>query len=386
MRVLTRNRNSRLRRQQRRQNVRVRRGKASRDMDLFIMPDYLFKLHFRFNKETVNRIAETLSASLKPLRGSTGYPISIRNQVAIALLQLSGGCFQRIAGLACSGITQSTARKTTLKVINALIRMKNEWIKFPTPEEMNATAWRMFEYRGLRDCFAGVDGVQIRFQKAPRNIPHGHDVQSYWCHKQFYSLNVMIVANDRYIYDVDCGWFGSAHDAWIWNRSSAKMHIENDPSRYIILGDSAYPLSTKLMKPYDANSRHQLAFNARLCAIRTRMTEHIYGQLKQRFPILREMRHHFRTSQKIIIVCCILHNMAEFLLDEVPDEVNEMDPHKRPLPGVDVGRVPEEGTPGRLPYFDPGPTTVSPRESLRLAQGKWRRDVYLREFVAANRT
>ena len=117
------------------------------------------------------------------------------------------------------------------------------------------------------------------------------------------------------------------------------------------------------MKPYDANSRHQLAFNARLCAIRTRMTEHIYGQLKQRFPILREMRRHFRTSQKIIIVCCILHNMAEFLLDEVPDEVNEMDPHKRPLPGVDVGRVPEEGTPGRLPYFDPGPTTVSPREN-----------------------
>ena len=145
----------------------VCRGKASREMDLFDMPEYLFKMHFQFSKETVSRIAETLADSLKPRRGNTGYPINIKNQVAIALLQLSGGCFQRIPGLACSGITQSTARKTTLRVINALLAIRDEWIKFPTPEEMNTTAWRMFEWRGLRDVFAGVDGFKSGFRKPP---------------------------------------------------------------------------------------------------------------------------------------------------------------------------------------------------------------------------
>ena len=110
-----------------------------------------------------------------------------------------------------------------MRVVKALVRRKKDWIKFPTPEEMDDTAWRMFDRSGIRDIFAGIDGVHIRFQKHPRGIPPAQEVQDYWCRKQFYSINAMIVANDRYIYSVDCGLFGSAHDARVWNRSDAKI-------------------------------------------------------------------------------------------------------------------------------------------------------------------
>ena len=66
--------------------------------------------------------------------------------------------------------------------------------------------------------------------------------------KHFFSLNVQIVSNDRYIYDVDCGWPGSTHDARVWRASNARVHLELDRSRFLIAADSAYPTSLKVMK------------------------------------------------------------------------------------------------------------------------------------------
>ena len=71
------------------------------------------------------------------------------------------------------------------------------------------------------------------------------------------------------------------------------------------------------------------------------MTENVFGRLKQRFPVLRELRTNLRYSQRIIVVCCILHNFAVLLGDELPHDVNASDPHRRPLPGSeDVALMP----------------------------------------------
>ena len=69
--------------------------------------------------------------------------------------------------------------------------------------------------------------------------------------KHFFSLNVQIVSNDRYIYDVDCGWPGSTHDARVWRASNARVHLELDRSRFLIAADSAYPTSLKVMKHWN---------------------------------------------------------------------------------------------------------------------------------------
>ena len=88
-------------------------------MNLFDLTDVAFKLHCRFDKITVVRIAHILDRYLRRenMRGS---PLSPRNQVAVALLQLSGGSFQRITGLAAGGLSQNAAQVAAIRVVDAL--------------------------------------------------------------------------------------------------------------------------------------------------------------------------------------------------------------------------------------------------------------------------
>ena len=39
------------------------------------------------------------------------------------------------------------------------------------------------------------------------------------------------------------------------------------------------------------------------------MTENIFGRLKRKFSILKQLRCALELSQKIVLACCILHNM-----------------------------------------------------------------------------
>lgn len=134
-----------------------------------------------------------------------------------------------------------------------------------------------------------------------------------------------MVANDeKVIYDIDCDWPGCAHDARIWRRSAVK-HIVEEQAVYLIAGDSAYPISPVLMKPFSnaeaANDNDKRLFNQRLSGLRTVMTENVYGVLKRRFPCLREMRNHLPTAKKIIVATAVLHNLAILWNDEVPVEL-----------------------------------------------------------------
>ena len=216
----------------------VSRGKMSAHVNLFDVPDHQFKLSYRFSKENVHRITAILMPFLVRVN-EKGNPLTPSNQVATALLQLSGACFQRITGMAAGGLSQTCARRTTKRVVEALFTLRDEWIKFPTTAQMDETAGEMFEQFKLPNFFAGVDGCQVRFQKKPRGCPPRQDLQLYWCRKQFYSLNVQFVSNHEYIYSVDAQWFGSAHDARIWKRSVAKVMVEDITSGHIIAGDSA---------------------------------------------------------------------------------------------------------------------------------------------------
>jgi hypothetical protein len=82
----------------------------------------------------------------------------------------------------------------------------------------------------------GVDGVFVKFQEAPRNLPPGKHKQQFWTRKGGYGLNVQVVAGDRLIiYDIDCRWPGETHDARVWNRSDFKEEIEKQ-RRFLVAG------------------------------------------------------------------------------------------------------------------------------------------------------
>lgn len=115
------------------------------------------------------------------------------------------------------------------------------------------------------------------------------------------------------LYDIDVGWPGSTHDARVWRRSQVKAHIDQQ-RRFYIAGDSAYPMSEVLVKPYTAvesvNDRSMRLFNKRLSGIRTRTTENVYATWKRRFPVIKQLRYTLFHSQNTIIATGVLHNFA----------------------------------------------------------------------------
>lgn len=283
-----------------------------------------FKRHFRFTKETFAKIVQMLEPDL--LLDPRGDPLSPVQQVCVALHTYGGGHYQRVSGL-CGGVSQNAAREALIRVTDAIIERKDQFIFMPDVQEMEDTSERMFDKFGLPRFAMAVDGMMSRFEEAPKKLPPGTYQQLYWCRKQFYAINCQVVANDRRIYDLDCRWPGSTHDSRIWNRSEVKHYMESQ-RRFLVAGDSGYPISDVLIKPFSMNEasgdRRKRMFNRRLSGARTVMSENIYGVWKRRFPIIKSLRTGFLFSQKIICATAILFNLGRMWAEEdLEEEENE---------------------------------------------------------------
>ena len=175
----------------------------------------------------------------------------------------------------------------------------------------------------LPNVIAGVDGCHIPFLEKPRKIPVGRNPKAFINRKGIYSINSQIVGGiDRRIYDIQLGAPGSYHDAAVWQLSQTKAWFETSFPRRMILGDSAYALSTVLLTPYpEDQSRvddNKCLFNIRHSGARVEMTENIYGMLKRRFPLVKNTRVELPNAVKVTAAAAVLHNMALDWADEMP--------------------------------------------------------------------
>ena len=79
---------------------------------LFDLSGKRFKKATRFTKREVKQIANYLQADLS-FPSNRNHPYSPKDQVAIALMHLAGGHFQRINGLSAGGLSQNGSRLMT---------------------------------------------------------------------------------------------------------------------------------------------------------------------------------------------------------------------------------------------------------------------------------
>jgi hypothetical protein len=295
-----------------RQRVRGRLPHAvNRRLDPLIgLTDAEFKSNFRFDKDSVVRLVDILNLERVNNRGR---PLTPVQQVCLALNFYAGGHFTRIAGL-CGGVSQKAAWLAIERVTNQLVLLKDQFIHMPTDQEMEETATRLETKFKLPRFAFGIDGVVMIFDGAPRKIPAGTVKQDYWHRKMRYAINVQVIGNDKHIiYDINADWQGCTHDSRIWRNSMVKRVIERQ-RRYLLAGDSGYPISENLMTPYRvaealANPRRRL-FNRRLSGLRTVCTENIFGIMKRRWPRLTELRCNHPRGRRYIIAIAILHNIA----------------------------------------------------------------------------
>jgi hypothetical protein len=156
--------------------------------------DAEFKRQFRFTKEAFIVLSEMLGEQLR-LPCERGRPVTVHQQLLVALNHYAGGHFQRTSGL-CGGISQPTVSRIVKRVSRAICEHKRHHLKMPSEAQLLMTAGNMNERFYLPRFGYAVDGMMARFDNKPRDIPQDPqrplDPQDFFCRKGFYAINCQV--------------------------------------------------------------------------------------------------------------------------------------------------------------------------------------------------
>lgn len=170
--------------------------------------------------------------------------------------------------------------------------------------------------------FGAADGTHIPIQ-GPKEFQN-----DYYNRKGFHSVVLQGFVDHQYKFmNVNFGFPGSVHDARVFvNSQLYKLGSEGllcpqvqrqtggKSVPVVILGDSAYPALTWLMKPFSDNRLQtpgRRAYNYHHSRARM-VVENAFGRLKGRWRIL--LKRNDTRIQKLpnlVIACCVLHNLCE---------------------------------------------------------------------------
>lgn len=184
------------------------------------------------------------------------------------------------------------------------------------------------------NCCGSIDGKHVRI-RCPRNAG-----SLFYNYKQFHSIVLLAIIDARYRFvAIDVGSFGREGDAGIFEKSTMGKQIRdgnfNIPPPMmlpgtqtlqpcVILADSAFSLTTNMMKPYSQrDSMHdqsKAVFNYRLSRAR-RTSENSFGILCQYFRVFfTPIAINPTATDDLIVSACILHNMLRNAKIPYPNE------------------------------------------------------------------
>ena len=174
----------------------------------------------------------------------------------------------------------------------------------------------MDEYWQFPCCWAAIDGCHIPIKCPPGGLEACKEYHNF---KNFYSIVSMELVDSHYRFLWgSCGFLGNSHDAVIfrstdlWNSIKGFIPMIGKTVRDVtvpplIVGDSAFPLRSWLLKPYTnaVLTPQQHYFN--YCLSRARMvTEAAYGQLEGRWRVLFRKNESSRDQARITTLACMV--------------------------------------------------------------------------------
>ena len=225
--------------------------------------DFLWKEHFRVTRETFEFLCNLVRVKLQKQQTRFRVPVSVEERVGLALWWLSTGNSYRSCALQF-GLGKSTAKIICSEFEQGIFNLKDHFIKFPLTSEENREKMEEFEEMyGIPQIVGAIDGCHIEINAPSQNH------EDYLKRKQHYSVNLQAIvdANLKFIL-ATVGYPGSIHDARVLKLSGLYDFVENEQILSssirnisetdvgpLLAGDSAYPLSTWLMKPFSDKGR-----------------------------------------------------------------------------------------------------------------------------------
>ena len=284
-----------------------------------------YRSMFRFKRENMATLADTFLGTNNETRGGR---LSQITRMETLLRYLADPGHQEGVG-ADLGCSQTGISRVVKEVCAAVVDQRRHWIKFPSTVAEYAEAEDICRQRFGRNHIPGtigaLDGCLFKILK-----PGVHGDVYVSGRKGYPCLNVQATCDGASRFtSVDISFPGSVHDARVYRESGLRKKLEQlgADQPYHVLADKAYSVDPQVMPAFKRNSRvpNAAAFNA----VHTRqriMIEHIFGQVKRRFPGLGNViRIKTERIPDFIMAGCVLHNVAKIVGDDwddvvVPDE------------------------------------------------------------------
>lgn len=274
----------------------------------------VFRQSFRIDIDVFEQLERIIAPFL--INTDKNNALSPREQILTALHFLGNDAQYHVNGLA-HGISKSTVLRCIHRVChiitNHLMPLIVRW-----PAASQLVEREFFNIAGFPHVKGVIDGTLVHIDSPSEDEP------AYVGRDNKHSFNVLVVAGPRYQFFFASAKFpGSMHDAravrksQIWKRWQIDNWRPDNDEDTIILGDSAYPLTSWLITPTVLNANAHIYHLAQAVPIyerihrRTRfIVENAIGILKEEYPCLNylRVRSPIRISN-IIYSCITLHNM-----------------------------------------------------------------------------
>lgn len=229
-------------------------------------------------------------------------------------------------------VGKTTARECYRDVLFALNELKDAVIQFPQTRSERQAAIETFTHRSrLPNILGAIDGTHFQI-RAPNQ-----DAEDYYGRRLVHDVVAQaVVDGNRKFMDIAAGYPGTMHDARILRNSRLNdlvLQGFNGPTSQInvggtvkglqpyLVGDSAYPISNALLKPYSDKTTDpkEKRFNKQFSKARVQV-ECAFGMLKSRFRHLHHIEDSIQYVSPMIIACAVLHNICIELNDTWPEE------------------------------------------------------------------
>ncbi|XP_022997817.1 protein ALP1-like [Cucurbita maxima] len=296
-----------------------------------------FKSIFKVSRKTFDYICllvkDDMTAKSSNFMFLNGRPLSLYDQVAVALRRLGSGDSLVTIGYSF-GLNHSTVSQVTWRFVESMEVRGLRHLHWPSTEEEMAQVKLKFEkIQGLPNCCGSIDTTHITMC-----LPVLDPTSNVWldAEKNHSMVLQVIVDAEMRFRDIITGLPGKMSD-WLVFQSS-NFHklcekgerlngkrlefINRSEIREYIIGDSGYPLLPYLVTPYDGKELQpsKAEFNKRHTETRL-VVQRALASLKERWRIIQGVmwRPDKHRLPRIILVCCLLHNIIIDVGDEMED-------------------------------------------------------------------
>ncbi|XP_071719799.1 protein ALP1-like [Rutidosis leptorrhynchoides] len=299
-----------------------------------------FETFFKVSRKTFNYICSLVNEPMMTKATNfsflNGQFLSLNDQVALALRRLSSG--DSLHGVAnFFGTNHSTVSQVTWRFVEAIEERGLHHLQWPSTEHEISQIKSKFEnVRGLPNCCGAIDTTHIMMLLSATD--RTSDV---WLdRKDNHSMMLQVIVDpDMRFRDVVTGWPGKMDDASVLQKSNfyhlsekgerlngkkLKLSEGTNVQEYIV-GDSGFPLLPWLITPYQGQTRDlpetKSEFNKRHFATRL-VAQMALARLKDVWRVIQGVmwRPDKNRLPRVILACCILHNIVIDMEDDVFDD------------------------------------------------------------------